>query len=201
MKIGFSLAGPGTSIRLDGVQELDEPMDASIAQRILSTPQPPPPRDDSVNATSAKAEPPSQDDVDPIIGQSLKERGPKPYKPIRREADGSLPALLFRNPEHFKIEGTVIPRTALDFDGEHTPFSTVMLDRVLGQTTMRFVVITILALPQTESTFGIIMFGCLDNERPIPKSPKGLGCRKRTSFALCSLDGMGLTVINPAKYL
>ncbi|KAK2954857.1 hypothetical protein BLNAU_10187 [Blattamonas nauphoetae] len=119
--------------------------------------------------------------------QSLEERKFEDYATIRREAEGSMPALLFRNPEHFKIEGNLITRTDVDFNGLPAPFSTVMIDEVLAKT--RYVAITILALPQTENSRGIVMFGGLWDDRHIPKSPKALGIRKKRSFAFCSLDG------------
>ncbi|KAK2946168.1 hypothetical protein BLNAU_18912 [Blattamonas nauphoetae] len=53
--------------------------------------------------------------------ESLEERKTFRYKPIRREAEGSMPALLSRNPEHFKIEGNVITRTTFDYDGRNSP--------------------------------------------------------------------------------
>ncbi|KAK2947688.1 hypothetical protein BLNAU_17358 [Blattamonas nauphoetae] len=88
MKIGFSLAGPGTSIRLDAIAEVDEAlreaikkqMNISETEQILSTPQPPPPREDSIHATSAKAETPSQDDVDSNIEQTLTQKQADPTK-------------------------------------------------------------------------------------------------------------------------
>ncbi|KAK2941806.1 putative serine/threonine protein kinase [Blattamonas nauphoetae] len=121
--------------------------------------------------------------------QSLKERIQNRNEPIRRAAKGSMPALLSRNPEHFKIEGNVITRTAFDCTGLTSPFSTVMLEGVVEKT-FKSVRITILALPQTESSSGVVMFGCLDEERHIPRSQQGLGLGMNNSFALCSYDGM-----------
>ncbi|KAK2955401.1 hypothetical protein BLNAU_9629 [Blattamonas nauphoetae] len=119
--------------------------------------------------------------------QSLKERNTKRYAPIRREAEGSMPALLTRNPEHFMIEGNVITRTGLDIDGLDT-FSTVMLDGVFEKA-IKSVTVTILALPETESSCGVVMFGGMRDSEHIPKNPKGLGLNKKHSYALCSLDG------------
>ncbi|KAK2942506.1 hypothetical protein BLNAU_22586 [Blattamonas nauphoetae] len=118
------------------------------------------------------------------------ERTTKQYKPIRREAEGSMPALLTRNPEHFKIEGNVITRTATDCHGPDFPFGTVMLDGVV-ENSLKSVAITILALPQTESSRGVVMFGGIPVEKKhIPKSPKGLGITKHFTFGLCSFDGV-----------
>ncbi|KAK2953358.1 hypothetical protein BLNAU_11643 [Blattamonas nauphoetae] len=97
--------------------------------------------------------------------------------------------LLCRNPEHFKIEGNVITRTAFDSTGLNSPFSTVLFDGVV-ENAIKSVTITILALPQTEHSCGVVMVGCLFAGRFIPKSPKGLGIEKKYSFALCSIDGM-----------
>ncbi|KAK2955402.1 putative serine/threonine protein kinase [Blattamonas nauphoetae] len=119
--------------------------------------------------------------------QSLKERNTKRYAPIRREAEGSMPALLTRNPEHFMIEGNVITRTGLDIDGLDT-FSTVMLDGVFEKA-IKSVTVTILALPETESSCGVVMFGGMRDSEHIPKNPKGLGLNKKHSYALCSSDG------------
>ncbi|KAK2943741.1 hypothetical protein BLNAU_21344 [Blattamonas nauphoetae] len=119
----------------------------------------------------------------------LKERIVRSYFPIRREAEGSMPALLFRDPEHFKIEGNVITRTAVDINGLASPFSTVMLDRKIDKS-IKSVSITILALPQTNSSCGVIMIGCQRESPVIPESPKGLGFGTDASFALCSIDGM-----------
>ncbi|KAK2954862.1 hypothetical protein BLNAU_10192 [Blattamonas nauphoetae] len=99
-----------------------------------------------------------------------------------------MPALLSRNPNHFKIEGNVITRMDFDSNGLPAPFSTVMIDEVLAKT--RYVAITILALPQTESSRGVVMFGGIWNDHHIPKSPKGLGFGHNESFALCSFDGL-----------
>ncbi|KAK2959779.1 putative serine/threonine protein kinase [Blattamonas nauphoetae] len=121
--------------------------------------------------------------------QSLNERHENRFRPIRREADGSMPALLSRNPEHFKIEGNVITRTTLGYDGLTSPFSTVMLDGVVGKA-IKSVTVTILALPQSDDSCGVVMIGCIDGKAHIPKSPKGLGIGKDHSFALCSSDGM-----------
>ncbi|KAK2947530.1 putative Protein kinase domain containing protein [Blattamonas nauphoetae] len=121
--------------------------------------------------------------------ESLKESSSQPRTLIRREAEGSMPALLSRNPEHFKIEGNVITRTAFDFNGLDSPFSTVMLDGVVEKM-IKSVTVTILALPETEHSSGVVMLGGLFKSKHIPKSPKGLGIRKKGSFALCSSDGM-----------
>ncbi|KAK2944750.1 putative Mitogen-activated protein kinase kinase 2 [Blattamonas nauphoetae] len=128
--------------------------------------------------------------------QSLKERAEKHGQPIRREPEGSIPALLCRNWEHFKIEGNVITRTSFGSNGLDTPFSTVMLDGVVTNT-IQSVTITILALHQTGRSFGVVMVGGLCAGRPIPKSPYGLGFTEKESFlprcsdsfALCSSDG------------
>ncbi|KAK2948784.1 hypothetical protein BLNAU_16319 [Blattamonas nauphoetae] len=72
-------------------------------------------------------------------------------QPIRREAEGSMPALLSRNPEHFQIEGNVITRTDVGFNGLDSPFSTVMLDDTTHWTILS-VAITILAHPHTEQS-------------------------------------------------
>ncbi|KAK2947527.1 hypothetical protein BLNAU_17547 [Blattamonas nauphoetae] len=116
-------------------------------------------------------------------------RTPTSYRPIRREAEGSMPALLCRNPEHFKIEGNVITRTAFDFDGLNSPFSTVMVE-VMAAYAIMSVTVTILALPETEHSCGVVMIGCLMEKPHIPKGPKGLGFQKSDSYALCSSDGM-----------
>ncbi|KAK2940898.1 hypothetical protein BLNAU_24199 [Blattamonas nauphoetae] len=121
--------------------------------------------------------------------QSLNERSRKQYHSILREAKGSMPALLSRNPDHFQIEGNVITHKAFGCNGLTSPFSTVMF-RNVGMEIVRYVAITILALPQTEHLDGVVLIGCLRNRRLIPKSPKGLGIQKKWSFALCSSDGM-----------
>ncbi|KAK2943804.1 putative Cyclin-dependent kinase 2 [Blattamonas nauphoetae] len=82
--------------------------------------------------------------------QALKQRKTKPYNPIRREAEGSMPALLYRNPADFKIEGNVITCTNFGFTGLNSQFSTVMLEEII-EDTIKAITITILALPQTES--------------------------------------------------
>ncbi|KAK2946170.1 hypothetical protein BLNAU_18914 [Blattamonas nauphoetae] len=120
--------------------------------------------------------------------QSLKERNDIPSNTSRRPAEGSMPALLSRNPEHLQIEGNVITHTALGSSELTSPFSTVMLDGVVEKA-IKSVTVTILALPETENSIGVVMIGCLSNGRHIPKSPKGLGIGKKTSFALCSSDG------------
>ncbi|KAK2951542.1 putative CBL-interacting protein kinase 17 [Blattamonas nauphoetae] len=117
------------------------------------------------------------------------ERKDSKHKPIRREPQGSMPALVSRNPEHFKIEGNVIIRTAFDSTELNFPFATVMLDGV-DENTIKSVAITILALPQTKHSRGVVMFGCLNEQQHDPKSPKGLGFGKKGSCALCSLDGV-----------
>ncbi|KAK2950356.1 putative CAMK family protein kinase [Blattamonas nauphoetae] len=119
--------------------------------------------------------------------QSLKERPSNHYQPIRREPQGSMPALLCRNPEHFKIEGNVITRTAFDFNGLTSPFSTVLLEGVVKKM-IKSLTITILALPQ--SSYGVVLIGGLAEWKHIPKSPKALGFGKNNSFALCSIDGI-----------
>ncbi|KAK2947526.1 hypothetical protein BLNAU_17546 [Blattamonas nauphoetae] len=124
---------------------------------------------------------------------SLNERYKNHFRPIRREADGSMPTLICRNPEHFKIDGNVITRTAFDFDGLDSPFSTVMLDGVVEKA-IKSVTVTILALPQTEHSCGVITIGSKRYDRHIPKSPKALGIGKNLSFGLCSLDGMIYTL-------
>ncbi|KAK2946475.1 putative CAMK family protein kinase [Blattamonas nauphoetae] len=121
--------------------------------------------------------------------ESYQERKKNHFKLIRREADVTMPALLFRNPEHFKIEGNVITRTAFDFNGIDSPFSTVMLDGVVTKK-IKSVAVTILALPQTEHSCGTVLIGCMWEHLQIPKSPKGLGIGKKYSCALCSIDGM-----------
>ncbi|KAK2954842.1 putative CAMK family protein kinase [Blattamonas nauphoetae] len=124
--------------------------------------------------------------------QSLEARKEKPYSPIRREAEGSMPALLCRNSKHFKIEGNVITRTTFGFNGLTSPFSTVVIDEVFDDKIM-CVAITILALPRTENSRRVVMLGGLWGEKHVPKSPKGLGFGKNgdtCSFALCSLDGV-----------
>ncbi|KAK2958009.1 putative NEK kinase [Blattamonas nauphoetae] len=68
--------------------------------------------------------------------QSLEERKEKCSKPIRREAEGSMPALLMRNPEHFKIDGNVITRTAFDSAGLTSPFSTVVFAEIVDKAIM-----------------------------------------------------------------
>ncbi|KAK2947686.1 hypothetical protein BLNAU_17356 [Blattamonas nauphoetae] len=140
--------------------------------------------------------------------QSLKERNENQSKPFWREAEGWMPALLCRNPEHFKIEGNVITRTAYDFAGLNSPLSTILLD-VDVLKTVEILCVTILALPQTEHSCGVIMFGCLSDEPLAPKIPDGLGSfglqnlfskitrnsdacnipRASDAFPLCSLDG------------
>ncbi|KAK2959563.1 putative CBL-interacting protein kinase 30 [Blattamonas nauphoetae] len=121
--------------------------------------------------------------------ESLEERNEHKFQPIRREPEGSVPALLTRNPEHFKIEGNVITRTAFDSNGLDSPFSTVMLDGVVDEM-IKSVTVTILALPETEHSCGVVMIGGLWVHKHIPKSPKGLGIEKEWSFGLCSSDGM-----------
>ncbi|KAK2944876.1 hypothetical protein BLNAU_20219 [Blattamonas nauphoetae] len=108
---------------------------------------------------------------------------------IWRASEGTMPTLLIRNPEHFKIEGNVITRTAFDYDGLNSPFSTVMLDGAIVST-IAYVAITILALPQSDDSCGIIMIGCLRTNANLPKSPKGLGIGTKHSIALCSSDGV-----------
>ncbi|KAK2940663.1 hypothetical protein BLNAU_24428 [Blattamonas nauphoetae] len=121
--------------------------------------------------------------------KSMKERKKDRFRLIRKEPEGSMPALLSRNPEHFKIEGNVITRTAFGCNGLTSPFSTVMLDGVVEKM-IKSVTVTILALPQTEHSCGVVLIGCLWKLRHIPKSLKALGIRKDDSFALCSFDGM-----------
>ncbi|KAK2942007.1 hypothetical protein BLNAU_23072 [Blattamonas nauphoetae] len=99
-----------------------------------------------------------------------------------------MPALVCRNPEHFKIEGNVITRMDFDSNGLESAFSTIMFDEVIWGT-LKSVSITILALPQTESSCGAVTIGVMDAERHIPKSPKALGISKKGSVALCSSDG------------
>ncbi|KAK2956807.1 hypothetical protein BLNAU_8260 [Blattamonas nauphoetae] len=117
--------------------------------------------------------------------ESLKERKENKSQPIRSEAEGSMPALLSRNPEHFKIEENVITRTAFGSNGLNAPFSTVMLDGVVERRIVA-VAITILALPQTECSCGVVMVGCLRANQPLPEDPQGLGCHTENSFSLSS---------------
>ncbi|KAK2943999.1 putative calcium-dependent protein kinase [Blattamonas nauphoetae] len=113
--------------------------------------------------------------------QSLNERSRKQYHTILREAKGSMPALLSRNPDHFKIEGNVITHTAIGCHGLTSPFSTVMF-RNVGMEIVRYVAITILALPQTENLDGVVLIGCLRNRRLIPKRT-----RNSEEMVVCSL--------------
>ncbi|KAK2954528.1 hypothetical protein BLNAU_10548 [Blattamonas nauphoetae] len=83
--------------------------------------------------------------------QSLKERSTHPDKPIRREAEGSMPPLLSRNLDHFLIEGNVITLTYSGSNGLNTSFSTVMFYG-LAEKSIKSLKITILALPQTGRT-------------------------------------------------
>ncbi|KAK2942077.1 putative Sucrose non-fermenting protein kinase 1 [Blattamonas nauphoetae] len=124
-----------------------------------------------------------------ITEESLQKRISKQFDPIRREPDEFLPALVTKNPEHFHVEGNVITRTAFGCNGVNSPFSTVMLAGRI-QEMFAGITITILALPQTESSCGVVMIGCLRSFRYLPESPKGLGFRNQHSFALCSIDGM-----------
>ncbi|KAK2963103.1 hypothetical protein BLNAU_2126 [Blattamonas nauphoetae] len=133
VRFGFSLVGMGTSLEIVGIIHCTQPTPLTDKMK-------------EIKWTDTE--------------QLLQEREKSQNQPIRREADGLMPALLFRNPEHFKIEENVITRTAFDSDGLNSPFSTVLLD-IPQSLTFKCVTITILALPQTE-----------------------------TSFALCSLDGM-----------
>ncbi|KAK2947533.1 hypothetical protein BLNAU_17553 [Blattamonas nauphoetae] len=121
--------------------------------------------------------------------ESLYERSKNKSQPIRREAEGSMPALLCRNPEHFKIEGNVITRTAFGCNGLTSPFSTVMLDGVVEKM-IKSVTVTILALPETEHSCGVVMIGGMFCLRSAPANPKGLGFWKAFSFGLSSFDGM-----------
>ncbi|KAK2944424.1 hypothetical protein BLNAU_20679 [Blattamonas nauphoetae] len=120
--------------------------------------------------------------------ESLEESDESESQLIRREAEGSMPALLSRNPEHFKIEGNVITRTAFDLNGLDLPFSTVVLDGVVDEM-IKSVTVTILALPETEHSCGVVMIGSMRKDVHCPNDSKGLGIRKRDSFALCSFDG------------
>ncbi|KAK2947539.1 hypothetical protein BLNAU_17559 [Blattamonas nauphoetae] len=104
--------------------------------------------------------------------ESLYERSKNKSQPIRREAEGSMPALLSRNPEHFKIEGNVITRTAFGCNGLTSPFSTVMLDGVVEKM-IKSVTVTILALPETEHSCGVVMIGSQWNSKPIPQYKEG----------------------------
>ncbi|KAK2944521.1 hypothetical protein BLNAU_20570 [Blattamonas nauphoetae] len=120
--------------------------------------------------------------------ESLKERDENRSQLIGREV-GSMPALICRDQEHFKIEGNVITRSTFDSDGLVSPFSTVMLDEAV-QKTIHSLAITVLALPQTESSCGVVMLGCQDPNEPVLESPEALGLSANYSFALCSIDGM-----------
>ncbi|KAK2957324.1 putative Mitogen-activated protein kinase kinase kinase 5 [Blattamonas nauphoetae] len=101
--------------------------------------------------------------------QALNDRKIK-FQKILREAEGSMPGLVSRNPEHFKIEGNVITRTDDDSNGLNSQFSTVML--------------------KGTDSCGIVMVGGLLKTEPLPQYPKGLGFATKDSFALCSLDGL-----------
>ncbi|KAK2946493.1 hypothetical protein BLNAU_18598 [Blattamonas nauphoetae] len=162
VRIGFSADAMGTSLQI-----------ASI----IKTTQPTPLSDKMLEIKWTDTE------------KSLNERKDSHCQPILREAEGSMPALLCRNPEHFKIEGNVITRTAFGFNELTSPFSTVMLDGVSWRT-IKSVTLTILALPQTEHSYGVVLIGSVCDGFNIPKSPKGLGIHKRFSYALCSSDGM-----------
>ncbi|KAK2945822.1 hypothetical protein BLNAU_19247 [Blattamonas nauphoetae] len=118
--------------------------------------------------------------------KSLKKRKEKHYEPIRREPEGSMPALLLRNPDHFKIEGNVITRTAVGSTALTSPFSSVMIDEEFMYKGSS-VTITILALPQTKNSRGVLMFGSLDEKLHIPKSPKGLGLQKELAAVAMQL--------------
>ncbi|KAK2959564.1 putative serine/threonine protein kinase [Blattamonas nauphoetae] len=162
VRIGFSADVTGTSLQI-----------ASIVQSNHTTP------------LSDKMKEVKWTDTEEL----LREREKNKSQPIRREAEGSMPALLWRNPEHFKIEGNVITRTAFDSNGLDSPFSTVMLDGVVKKM-IKSVTVTILALPETEHSRGVVMIGSVFGSKHIPKSPKGLGIMKSFSFALCSSYGI-----------
>ncbi|KAK2954597.1 putative Protein kinase domain containing protein [Blattamonas nauphoetae] len=95
----------------------------------------------------------------------------------------------YRNQKHFTIEGNVITRTDFDSTEFSSPFSTVMfLEGPIWS--VRSVTITILALPQTERSYGVVMIGCLRSPEAYPKNTHSLGYTMDTSYALCSIDGL-----------
>ncbi|KAK2945467.1 putative serine/threonine protein kinase [Blattamonas nauphoetae] len=163
VRIGFSAHVMGTSLQITSI--IHSTQSTPLAEKILE-----------IKWTDTE--------------ESLRERYSNHYKPIRREGEeGLMHALVSRNPEHFHIEGNVITRTAFDFNGLDTPFSTVMFDGVL-ENMVFYVQITILALPQTDSSCGVVMIGGMSFPRRIPKSPNPLGIQKKGSYALCSSDGL-----------
>ncbi|KAK2954520.1 hypothetical protein BLNAU_10540 [Blattamonas nauphoetae] len=162
VRIGFSVNAMGTSLQI---------------QSIIHSTQPTPLADTMIEIRWTGTE------------ESLKERDERRYQPIRREAEGSMPALLSRFPKHFKIEGNVITRTAFGCNGLDSPFSTVMLDGEVKKA-IKSVAITILALPQNECSCGVVMIGVLGADYHIAKIPNRLGVGIIGSIALCSLTGM-----------